>query len=112
MFDGQGTITATGPWVQVSRLADPLINEVIIPMGKKDFWNSQCPVNDSQFVQYYAHPELAGLLPVLYPGVFPNLAAYTKPRADLESILLTGIPSGIIPGFQNFTSKTPPDLLM
>ena len=111
MFDGQGNITATGPWVQVSRLANPLINEVIIPLGKKNYWNSQQPVNDSQFVQYYAHPELAGLLPVLYPGVFPHLAAYSKARADLEAILLTGIPSGIISGFQNFTGKTQADLL-
>ncbi|TMB92844.1 MAG: DUF4331 domain-containing protein, partial [Chloroflexi bacterium] len=111
MFDGQGNITATGPWVQVSRLANPLINEVIIPLGKKNYWNSQQPVNDSQFVQYYAHPELAGLLPVLYPGVFPHLAAYSKARADLEAILLMGIPSGIISGFQNFTGKTQADLL-
>ena len=111
MFDGQGNITATGPWVQVSRLANPLINEVIIPLGKKNYWNSQQPVNDSQFVQYYAHPELAGLLPVLYPGVFPHLAGYSKPRADLEAILLTGIPSGIIAGFQNFTGKTQADFL-
>ena len=64
-----------------------------------------------QFVPNYAHPELAGLLPVLYPGVFPRLAAYTKPRVDLEAILLTGIPSGIIPGFQNNTGSTPADLL-
>src|SRR5207248_916221 len=84
---------------------------VIIPMGRKDYWNSQYPVNDSQFVKYYAHPELAALLPVLYPGVFPHLAAYTKPRVDLEAILLTGIPAGIIPGFQNFTGKTPADLI-
>ncbi len=111
VFDGQGNISATGPWVQVSRLANPLINEVIIPLGKKNYWNSQQPVNDSQFVQYYAHPELAGLLPVLYPGVFPHLAAYSKARADLEAILLTGIPSGIITGFQNFTGKTQADLL-
>ncbi len=111
IIKGDGQSSEAGPWVQVSRLGNPLINEVIIPMGKKDFWNSQYPVNDSQFVQYYAHPELAGLLPVLYPGVFPNLAAYTKSRADLEAILLTGIPSGIIPGFQNFTGKTPADLL-
>ena len=111
MFDGQGNITATGPWVQVSRLANPLINEVIIPLGKKNYWNSQQPVNDSQFVQYYAHPELTSLLPVLYPGVFPHLAAYSKARADLEAILLTGIPSGIIKGFQNFTGKTQADLL-
>ncbi len=111
IFDGEGHAAETGPWVQVSRLAEPLINEVIIPLGKKDYWNSQYPYNDKQFVQYYAHPEVARLLPVLYPGVFPHLAAYTKPRVDLEAILLTGIPSGIIPGFQNFTGKTPADLL-
>lgn len=111
VLDGQGGDTETGPWIQVSRLAEPLINEVIIPMGKKDYWNSQYPVNDKQFVQYYLHPEVAGLLPVLYPGVFPNLAAYTKPRADLQAILLTGIPSGIIKGFQNYTGPTLADML-
>ena len=46
-----------------------------------------------------------------YPGVFPDLAAYSKPRADLVAILLTGVPSGIIPGFQNFTGEKPADLL-
>ena len=111
IIGGNGQFNASGPFVQGSRLANPLINEVIIPMSKKDYWNSQQPVNDSQFVQYYAHPELQALLPVLYPDVFPHLAAYTKPRVDLEAILLTGIPSGIIPGFQNFTGKTPADLL-
>jgi hypothetical protein len=55
--------------------------------------------------------EVAGLLPVLYPGVFPNLAAYNKPRADMVAIFLTGIPAGIIPGFQNFTGKRLADLL-
>ncbi len=35
-----GTIVNAGPWVQVSRLGNPLVNEVIIPMGKKNFWNS------------------------------------------------------------------------
>ncbi len=69
------------------------------------------PQGDSQFANCYAHPELAALLPVLYPGVFPHLAAYTKPRADLEAILLTGIPSGIITGFQNFTGTTQADFL-
>jgi hypothetical protein len=57
------------------------------------------------------HPELPGLLPVLYPGVFPNLAAYKRSRADLVAILLTGIPMGIIEGFQNFTGNAPADLL-
>ena len=49
-------------------------------------------------------PRAGHLLPVLYPGVFPNLAALDKSgkaRADLVAILLTGIPAGVVPGFQN-----------
>ena len=104
----------SGPATQVSRLGNPLINEVIIPMGKKDFWNTQPPAHDKQFAQYYAHPELAGLIAAVYAPNFPNLAAAVKAgtvRADLEAILLTGIPSGIVPGFTNFTGATQADLL-
>ena len=108
---GPATNTQSGPWVQVSRLGNPLINEVIIPMAQKDYWNAVAPWTDSQFVKYYAHPELAGLFPVLYPTVFPKLAAYTKERVDLEAILLTGIPTGVVPGFQNYTGKKPADQL-
>jgi Domain of unknown function (DUF4331) len=111
ILQSNGDHVESGPFVQVSRLGDPLINEVIIALGDKDRWNGQQPSGDSQFAHYYAHPELAKLLPILYPGVFPNLAAYSKPRADLEAILLTGIPSGIITGFQNFTGKTQADML-
>jgi hypothetical protein len=106
-----GEETETGPWVQVSRLGNPLINEVIIPMSLKDRWNSLPPSADTQFESFVQHPELAGLLPVLYPGVFPRLAAYTKPRADLMAILMTGIPSGVVPGFQNFTGGDSADLM-
>ena len=109
-----GEITSSGPWRQVSRLGNPLINEVIIPLGEKDLWNHLAPVGDKQFAQSYAQPELAALLPPLYPGVFPNLAALVasgKARADLEAILLTGIPGGIIPGFQNSTGSGLYDML-
>src|SRR5208337_4965888 len=70
--------------------------------------------DDKLFAGYVTQPGLAALLPGLYPGVFPNLAALVasgKPRADLEAILLTGIPSGIIPGFQNFTGPVLADML-
>ena len=103
--------TQSGPWVQVSRLGNPLFNEVIVPMAEKDLWNSVPPAGDRDFVKYVEHPELAAVLPVLYPGVFPNLAAYTKPRADLVAMLLSGFPAGVVPGFQNFTGGMPADVL-
>lgn len=103
-----------GAWVQVSRLGNPLFNEVIVPMGDKDRWNRVPPSDDDDFLKYVQHPELAGLLPVLYPTAFPHLAQLNQSgavRADLVAILLTGIPSGIIPGFQNYTGAAPADLL-
>jgi hypothetical protein len=111
MIDKNSKLSESGPWVQVSRLGNPLFNEVIVPLGDKDRWNSTYPADDKQFAHYVAHPELAGLLPVLYPNVFPNLAKLTKPRADLEAILLTGIPAGIVPGFQNYTGPVQADQL-
>ncbi|MBV8479512.1 MAG: DUF4331 domain-containing protein [Actinobacteria bacterium] len=110
MLDGASK-KASGPWVQVSRLGNPLFNEVIVPVGHKDAWNATDPVQDAVFAGYVKQPELAKLLPVLYPGAFPNLKGLTADRADLEAILLTGLPAGIVPGFQNFTGKTPADML-
>ena len=109
-----GENVSSGPFRQVSRLGNPLVNEVLIPLGKKDRWNSLPPADDKQFASYVAHPGLAGLLPALYPGVFPRLAALVasgKARADLEAILLTGIPAGVVPGFQNFTGPVQADML-
>jgi len=100
-----------GPWKQVSRLANPLFNEVIVPMAEKDRWNIRPPSGDRQYQRYVYRPELAALLPQLYPTVFPRLAAYRKDRADLHAILLTGIPAGVVEGFQNFTGPTPADML-
>ncbi len=110
-FEGIGTIEEAGEWVQVSRLAMPLFNELLVGMGSKDRWNANPPSKDSEFVEGVAHPELASLLPVLYPGVFPNLAKYTQPRADIVAIFLTGLPAGVVPNFQNFTGSTQADLI-
>jgi hypothetical protein len=106
-----GTIDNNGPWVQVSRLGNPLINEVLIPLGKKDYWNREDPWNDSQFEQYYTSPELAGIMNLLYgapPGGHPGGALQpidTTGRTDLKTILLTGVPG------LNFTGNTDADLL-
>src|SRR5580692_7961415 len=110
----RGENVNSGPFRQVSRLGNPLINEVVIALGDKDRWNSLPPADDKQFAHYVTQPGLAALLPALYPGVFPKigrLVASGKPRADLEAILLTGIPAGLIPGFTNLTGTVLADML-
>jgi hypothetical protein len=106
-----GHHSSSGPWTQVSRLGVPLFNEVVVPMSRKDEWNARPPSGDKAFRKYVEHPELGKLLPVLYPGQFSNLAAYTQKRADLVAVLLTGIPKGIIPGFQNSTGSVAADMM-
>jgi hypothetical protein len=111
---GPGQVLNSGPFTQISRQGNPLVNEVLVPLGKKDLFNATSPHNDKQFAAGIAAPELVALLPVIYPGAFPNLAALNKsgkPRADLEAILLTGIPAGIVPGFQNYTGPVQADML-
>src|SRR5262249_5984982 len=73
-LDNRSTRSASGPWVQVSRLGNPLFNEVIVHLGQKDAWNRGNPVDDKKYLPNVQQPELASLLPVLYPGVFKNLA--------------------------------------
>lgn len=105
---------ATGPFMQVSRLGNPLVNEVIIPLGHKDQWNHDDPADDKQFNDFVLRPEVAALLPDLYPGQFPNLKQLVlskAPRLDLQAILHTGIPADLIAGFQNFTGTVQADML-
>ena len=79
--------TSTG-WKQVSRLGEPLINELLIPTELKDKWNASTPDKDKQFEQYYSSPVLAKLLNQLYPQFGP----FTETnRTDLVSLLLTGL---------------------
>jgi hypothetical protein len=77
-----------GDWVRVSRLGMPLVNEVVIPLGKKDRFNASDPADDAQFGKFVLDPEPARLIPVLYPGVTVPAA----PRNDIATIFLTGIP--------------------
>ncbi len=108
-----------GRFEQVSRLANPLFNEVIVQMSRKDMWNAGRPTSDAGFVQRVQNPELSGLIAALYVNpdkspVFPNLKALVasgKPRADLVAIFLSGIPSGIIPGFRNDIGPAPADMI-
>jgi Domain of unknown function (DUF4331) len=104
----------SGPWVQVSRLGNPLFNQLLVPMAKKDAWNGAAPALDATYLSYVENPYLAQQLPALYPGVFPNLATQNSantPRTDLVALLLTGLQTGVIPGFTNYTGPTQADML-
>jgi len=93
-----------GSWVQVSRLGNPLINEVVIPTQLKDEWNASTPDKDKQFAKYYENPILATVLQKLYPqfGPFQD----TK-RDDLVQLLLTGLKTPAL----NYTGPTQADEL-
>ncbi len=82
-----GTETSTGNLVQVSRLGMPLVNEVVIPVGQKDRFNSSTPTGDGQFLNFVTDPELARLLQAVY-----NIPAPATPRNDLVAVFLTGVP--------------------
>jgi hypothetical protein len=80
-------LSTRGPWVQLSRLDMPLVNELIIPLKDKNRFNSSEPRFDSQFLSYVRNPEPAGLIEnILGVDVPPN------PRDDIAAIFLTGIP--------------------
>ncbi len=109
--------THSGPWVQVSRLGMPLTNEVIVPIGQKDYWNAVTPysTDEQNFVQYFANPELAlymddsqfgGAVPGLsalrvqsmsYPAI-GTISGYTNPGFDFRNGMDGAFAAAAIPG--------------
>ena len=93
-----GSQTFTGKDVQVSRLGMPLVNEVVVPVGAKDYFNASKPKDDEQYLAKVQDPELPHLVNAVYPTFFPNIPdsdAGTPgiQRADLIQVFLTGIPT-------------------
>jgi hypothetical protein len=79
-----------GPWVQVSRLGMPLVNEVVIGLPDKDRFNASEPKDDGQFADYVTNPALPELLEILFGGVGVT-APNNFPRTDLVAAFLTGV---------------------
>jgi hypothetical protein len=77
-----------GKWVQVSRLGNPLVNEVVIPAGDKDKFNRTRPHKDlANYGKYVVEPELAKVLNALF-----DIGAPEKDRTDIVQALLQGLP--------------------
>lgn len=89
VLNDTGLPDISGDYVQVSRLGNPLINEVIIPLGEKDEWNASAPANDADYMDRYLNPELAAIINTVYPSL-PD--ARTTDRSDLVLILGQGVP--------------------
>jgi hypothetical protein len=84
---------------QVSRLGNPLVNELVIPLGLKDTFNASEPSGDIQFAPFVINPQLAQLLNAIF-----GLNVPPPPRNDLVAVFATGIPAGAVPGAPNFTT--------
>jgi hypothetical protein len=79
----------TGPWIQVSRMGNPLVNELIITTPDKDDWNMAEPENEAQFQASYTNPVIAAALELVYHvPVLPLGGSPKDSRTDLMSILL------------------------
>ena len=87
-LNGDGTVGFSGPEVQVSRLGMPLVNELVIPLGKKDLFNASEPSSDvANFGAYVVDPEPARLLHAIFGINVPP-----APRNDIVSVFATGVP--------------------
>jgi hypothetical protein len=87
VLNGDGTVTNSGNYVQVSRLGNPLINEVAIALADKDRWNATEPKDDlANFGSYALDPEVPHLLKALF-----NIDSPPPPRTDVVGALFTGL---------------------
>lgn len=92
--------TNSGGYTQVSRLSNPLVNELVIGLKDKDKFNGSQPKNDGQFATYVTNPTLPALLNLLFRDAvnttlgthIANLAPSNLPRNDLVTAFLTGFP--------------------
>ena len=84
---GGGEERQSASYVQVSRLGQPLVNEVVIPRGTKDAFNALEPTGDAAALNFVIDPEVPRLLAALF-----GIQSPPTPRNDLVTIFLTGIP--------------------
>ncbi|MFC3744044.1 DUF4331 domain-containing protein [Paractinoplanes deccanensis] len=86
VVDTQNNRNRYGGWQQVSRLGMPLVNEVVIPVGRKDEFNATAPQNDAKFLPFVTNPEVPRRIQDIY-----KIPAPATPRQDLVEVFLTGV---------------------
>ena len=103
------TSAQSGPYVQVSRLSNPLVNELVIGLKDKDLFNAVEPTQDGAVATYVTNPTLPALIDLLFRsavGSPTNIAPSNFPRNDLVTAFLTGFP-----GFNQQATVTGSEML-
>jgi len=100
VLSADGTSKNSGSFVQVSRLGNPLVNEVVVPLQFKNAFNGSKPEGDKQFLPKVQDPEVPKLIELIY-----KMPAPATPRDDLVSVFLTGVeglnkPANVTPSEQ------------
>jgi hypothetical protein len=103
-----------GAWTQVSRLSNPLVNELVIGIADKDRFNASQPKDDGQFAKYVTNPSFPAILDTLFRDPvnktlgtnIANLAPSNFPRTDLVTTFLTGFK-----GVNQLKQVTPSEML-
>jgi hypothetical protein len=103
-----------GALTQVSRLGNPLVNELVIGLKDKDAFSTSHPKDDTQFANYVTHPSLPELLNILFKDAvntrlnaeIETLAPTNFPRTDLVTAFLTGFA-----GVNQLAAVTPSEML-
>ncbi len=90
-----GSVTTSGAYQQVSRLGNPLVNEVLVGVGRKDGWNASTPVQEAAFKGDATTP--GELFPILatYMNALFGIQVPPGPRGDLELALFRGLPGNV-----------------
>ena len=99
-----------GHLAQIQRFGNPLINELVIGTGSKDYWSMSDPVNDSQFAAFDLDPLIARVFNTVYGFKIP-----TPPRTDLLPLVTyaapiapKGTPAGPIADLMRLNTGVPP----
>lgn len=114
------TTLVGGAFTQVSRMGNPLTNELIIGLSQKDKWNASEPRNDMQFQTFFSNPTYPTILDDLFRApinqglqmegknvqITDNTAPTNFPRNDINNVFLLGFP-----GVNRLMTTTPSDML-
>lgn len=87
-----------GPWRQVQRLGNPLINELVIGIGSKDRFSMEQPKNDAQFANFLLDPPIVKVVEALYGGALTVPCAPRNDLLPLVQYMPPFVPAGTPPG--------------